>query len=178
MKAVIETATGKASYLFGDAENVQITADMMVAPVAALDIKSGTHEVVSIGAPAKWVPGGVMSVVNGDWVINDQTAYDAFEVPVEPTVYKVITPTRYLALVKMASQMTNAEFAAYDTDPHADMVYTRAMLASISGMIDINIPDNMALVMEGLGYMAAHGHTGQIAPVDFPGAILAAWAGL
>jgi hypothetical protein len=95
-----------------------------------------------------------------------------------PTTYKIITPTRYLALVKMASQMTNAEFAAYASDQHADMVYTRAMLASISGMIDINITDNMALVMEGLGYMAAHGHTGQIAPADFPAAILAAWAGL
>ena len=95
-----------------------------------------------------------------------------------PTTYKVITPTRYLALVKMASQMTNAEFAAYDTDPHADMVYTRAMLASISGMIDINIPDNMALVTEALDLMADHGHTGQIAPEAFTAAILAAWATL
>jgi hypothetical protein len=92
-----------------------------------------------------------------------------------PTVYKIITPTRYLALVKTASQMTNAEFAAYDSDQHADMVYTRAMLASISGMIDINNADNMALVMEGLGYMATHGHTGQIDPADFAGVVLANW---
>lgn len=95
-----------------------------------------------------------------------------------PTTYKVITPTRYLAMVRAAAQMTNAEFAAYETTVEPDIVTTRAMLASVSGMIDINIPDNMTLVMEGLGYMADHGHTGQIAPADFPAAILAAWAAL
>jgi hypothetical protein len=92
-----------------------------------------------------------------------------------PTIFRVVTPTRYLAMVKAVSQMTNAEFAAYATDPDPDMVYVRAMLASVSGSIDINNADNLDLVEEGLDLMASAGHTGQLSAIDFKGAILAAW---
>jgi len=178
MKAIIEVATGRAFYLFPDNEVVTLTENGVSTPFVIGDMRLPTHEVVTIDAPAKWVDGGVMGIVDGAWVINDQTAYDAFEVPVEPVTCKIVTPTRYLAIVKAVSQMTNAEFAAYANDASDDMVYVRAMLASISGMIDINIDDNMALVVEGLDLMAAHSHTGQIAPAAFTATILGYWATL
>ncbi|MCC0033751.1 MAG: hypothetical protein H6887_00635 [Hoeflea sp.] len=95
-----------------------------------------------------------------------------------PTTYKVINKARYFLMVRGVSQMTNAEFAAYETDPHADMITVRALMNTVTTDIDINNSDNMDAVVEALDLMAAHGHTGQIAPADFPDAILAAWAAL
>ena len=76
MKAVIETATGKALYLFGDGETVTVTASGMTSPVTALDIRSATHSVVTTTAPSFFTGGGVMRWDDA-WEILDQAAYDA-----------------------------------------------------------------------------------------------------
>lgn len=76
MKAVIETATGKALYLFDDGETVTITGEGMIEPLRALDLRPDTHSVVTATNPAFFVGGGVMSW-NGSWYILDQVAYDA-----------------------------------------------------------------------------------------------------
>lgn len=76
MKAVIETSTGRAFYLFSS-ETVTITPTGMTGPIRALDIKSGTHSVVDVSAPERWVGGGVLAWVDDAWAIHNQTAFDA-----------------------------------------------------------------------------------------------------
>ncbi|KQZ49708.1 hypothetical protein ASD54_12275 [Rhizobium sp. Root149] len=83
MKAVIETATGKALYLFGDGETVTVTDTGMTSPVTALDIRSATHSVVTTTAPSFFVGGGVMRWDDA-WEILDQEAYDAAYAAAQP----------------------------------------------------------------------------------------------
>lgn len=76
MKAVIESATGKAIYLLQDAETAVIDGTGLHGVVRAFDIKPETHEIVTVPAPEIWV-GGALSWSGTDWVVLDQPALDA-----------------------------------------------------------------------------------------------------
>lgn len=96
MKAVIETATGKALYLFGDGETVTVTDTGMTSPVTALDIRSAMHSVVTTTAPSFFTGGGVMRWDDA-WEILDQEAYDAAYDAANPPATVIETPPKLLA---------------------------------------------------------------------------------
>lgn len=96
MKAVIETSTGKALYLFGDADEVDITGAGMFGPVRAMDLRPETHSIVTATQPAFFVGGGVMAW-DDEWVILDQDAYDAAYDAANPPEAVIETPPTLLA---------------------------------------------------------------------------------
>jgi hypothetical protein len=95
MKAVIETTTGRALYLFGDADEVEITDAGMFGPVRAMDLRPETHSIVTTTQPAFFVGGGVMAWDDA-WEILDQDAYDAAYAAAQP-VEQIRTPYLFAA---------------------------------------------------------------------------------
>lgn len=75
MFAVIETASGVALHLLEEAP--EISEAGMTSPVLAPDIKSGTHSVIEVDAPAMAFVPGLLSVEAGIWFVADQASYDA-----------------------------------------------------------------------------------------------------
>lgn len=84
MKTVIETATGKALYLFSDADEAIIADDGLSGVVRAMDILPSTHSIVATTQPEFWIGGGVLGW-NGDWIILDQNRYDEATAPIVET---------------------------------------------------------------------------------------------
>jgi hypothetical protein len=105
-----------ALYVFNDDENVVLTPNGLISPILVGDINSDNAEIVNIDAPAKFVPGGVMSIVNGEWVINDQAAYDAYEEPTPDVTYKILTKNEAFARLMIDGGMTKAEIVAANKD--------------------------------------------------------------
>lgn len=74
MKAVIETSTGIALYIFPDAEAVTITESGMEAEsFSATDIRSSTHSIVeNVPRPTFWF--GSALIWNDGWVYSESNA--------------------------------------------------------------------------------------------------------
>jgi hypothetical protein len=86
MKAVTETATGRALWLFDDATDVRITDRAMESPVVAFDIRASTHSAVNVPQPDIWVGGGALAWNGEAWEIADQEAYDAALAALQPAI--------------------------------------------------------------------------------------------
>lgn len=175
MKVVIKKENKHAFYFYEDDVHVILTEKGLEAPDKAGDLNSTNAEVVTIDAPDKWVPGGALAVVDGNWVVVKQDKYDDYVEPVEQVTYKPISSTAYIKLVKDVSQMSNAEFTAYIKDTDPDIEYVRYIIGSVVGLIDINDEDTMAVVTEGLDYMAQHGHVGRLSAETFRDTIFKYW---
>lgn len=113
MKAVIETATGRALWLFDDAADVTITDRAMESPVVALDIRASKHAVATVSSPEVWIGGGVLAWVEGAWEIVDQVAYDAALAAQQPApVFPTLT-RKELRKALLAIEVTAADVEAY-----------------------------------------------------------------
>jgi hypothetical protein len=167
MKAIINSSTKQVFYLFEDGVSIVMDEAGMKSPLRVIDMKSTNAEIINIDAPAKWVPGGVMSIVNGAWVINDQTAYDAYEVPTPDLNYKIITKQQALDMVVEYGEMDQAAELAFMKDPNLELFWLKWDRAVPYADINRNSPK----VPEFLGAVVATGHITQ-AQAD---AIMANW---
>lgn len=70
MQAVREIATNRVLYLFEDTKKVAITEAGLVTPIRALDIRPGTHDVISAPPPPIDFVGGKLAF-DGQWHILD-----------------------------------------------------------------------------------------------------------
>lgn len=119
MKSVIETATGRAFYLFADAEVVTITAQGMTRPVRASDIKTSTHSIVDTPPPEVWVGGGVLAWVADNWVVTDQMTYDAEVVRITEEA-RANMPTLTRRQLRLA--LLSVGITAADVEGHIDAI--------------------------------------------------------
>lgn len=76
MKAIRDINTKLVSYLFSDGEEIELTENGMKAgQIKALDIRSTTHEVITVPAPERW-SGGMWKYDDG-WIVANQDLYDS-----------------------------------------------------------------------------------------------------
>lgn len=142
MKAVIETSTGKALYLYADETSVVITADAMEEPQRALDIKSATHSVVTVTLPTFWVGGGVLRWDGAYWEILDQDAYDA-------AVLAALTPAKEAKSTAINAKLSEIITAGCPIEHEGDTLHIQmddrsitkltAMAATATGAISGSI---------------------------------------
>lgn len=132
MKIVIETATGRALYIFPDAEEVEITSGGMVAEgMQATDIRLDTHEIVeSVPAPVFW-HGGVLSWDGSAWAVTNQTVYLAER---KAEMKAAITARRW----EVETGGTTVNGAAIQTDAGSQ--------AKLSGALQLVQADNTVII--------------------------------
>lgn len=127
MQTVIETASGRALYLFDDAATVTIMDRGMTSPLRALDIRPDTHIVVQgVPQPQTWA-GGALQWDGAAWVALDQAALDAAVDAAKTTRKSEATSRRYTT---ETSGVTLADGTVVATDRESQALihgaYTRA----------------------------------------------------
>lgn len=100
MKLIRKIDTKVVLYMFDNSTEISLTTELIAGDVRALDINSDTHEIVTgVAAPSAFVGGAL--TFDGEWIVINQAAIDAWIQANTPKVHVPQSVTRRQALQQL-----------------------------------------------------------------------------
>jgi hypothetical protein len=118
MFAVVESSTGIVHHLL-DVEPVMADSGM-TSPFRAPDIRPSTHTVVETDGPGQAFLPGLMTLIEGEWAIFNQEAYDALSAALNPSPGLPDLTMRQFRLGLLSAGLLDDVIAAIDALPEPD----------------------------------------------------------